>query len=53
MIRANHQCMTLRIVNQPTATMVTTHFTGVFETAQSWRDRFLQAVQAPQGDCHV
>jgi len=50
MIRANHQCMTLRAVNQPTATMVTTHFTGVFETAESWRDRFLQAVQAPQGE---
>jgi len=47
MIRANHQCMTLRAVNQPTAAMVTTHFTGVFETAQSWRTRFLQAVQAP------
>ena len=50
MIRATHQCMTLRDVNQPAATMVTTHFTGVFETAQNWRDRFLQAVQVPQGD---
>jgi GTP cyclohydrolase I len=50
MIRATHQCMTLRDVNQPSATMVTTHFTGVFDTAQDWRDRFLQAVQAPQGD---
>jgi hypothetical protein len=29
---------------------VTTHFTGVFDTAQDWRDRFLQAVQVPQGD---
>jgi len=47
MVRATHQCMTLRAVNQPAAVMVTTHFTGVFETAQSWRDRFLQAVQAP------
>ena len=46
MIRATHQCMTLRAVNQPAAVMVTTHFTGVFETAQGWRDRFLQAVQA-------
>jgi GTP cyclohydrolase IA len=45
MIRATHQCMTLRDVNQPSATMVTTHFTGVFDTAQDWRDRFLQAVQ--------
>ncbi len=50
MIRANHQCMTLRAVNQPAATMVTTHFTGVFETTENWRDRFLQAVQVPQGE---
>jgi GTP cyclohydrolase IA len=47
MIVANHQCMTLRAVNQPAAAMVTTHFTGVFETSESWRDRFLQAVQMP------
>jgi GTP cyclohydrolase I len=45
MISATHQCMTLQAVNQPTATMVTTHFTGVFETTESWRNRFLQAVQ--------
>jgi GTP cyclohydrolase I len=50
MIRATHQCMTLRAVDQPTATMVTTHFTGVFETTESWRNRFLQAVQAAPGD---
>jgi GTP cyclohydrolase I len=50
MIRANHHCMTLRAVNQPSATMVTTHFTGVFETAESWRDRFLQAVHIPDAD---
>jgi hypothetical protein len=30
--------------------MVTTHFTGVFDTAESWRDRFLQAVHAPDAD---
>ena len=47
MIAANHQCMTLRAVNQPSAAMVTTHFTGVFATSESWRDRFLQAVQTP------
>ncbi len=47
MISAVHQCMTFRAVNQPGATMVTTHFTGVFETADSWRDQFLKAVQAP------
>jgi GTP cyclohydrolase IA len=50
MIRATHQCMTLRAVNQAGATMVTTHFTGVFETTENWRDRFLQAVQMPQGE---
>jgi len=53
MIRANHQCMTLRAVNQPAATMVTTHFTGLFDTAETWRNRFLQAVQVPQGDRYV
>jgi GTP cyclohydrolase I len=41
--------MTLRAVNQPAATMVTTHFTGVFEADTAWRDRFLQAVQVNPG----
>ena len=50
MIAARHQCMTLRAVNQPAATMVTTHFTGVFEADTAWRNRFLQAVQANPGD---
>ncbi len=50
MIAARHQCMTLRAVNQPAATMVTTHFTGVFETDAAWRDRFLQAVRGNPGD---
>jgi GTP cyclohydrolase IA len=50
MIRAVHQCMTLRAVNQPGATMETTHFTGLFQTSDSWRDRFLQAVQIPAAD---
>jgi GTP cyclohydrolase IA len=50
MIRASHQCMTLRAVNQPEAVMVTSHFTGVFETSDSWRNRFLRAVQMPQGE---
>jgi GTP cyclohydrolase I len=49
MIAARHQCMTLRAVNQPAATMVTTHFTGVFEADTAWRNRFLQAVQANPG----
>jgi GTP cyclohydrolase I len=42
--------MTLRAVNQPAATMVTTHFTGVFEADAAWRERFLQAVQTNAGD---
>jgi GTP cyclohydrolase I len=50
MVRAVHQCMTLRAVNQPTAAMETTHFTGVFETDESWRNRFLQAVQRPAAE---
>jgi GTP cyclohydrolase I len=50
MISAVHQCMTLRAVNQPGATMVTTHFTGVFRTDESWRDRFLKVVQGPHSE---
>jgi GTP cyclohydrolase I len=42
--------MTLKAVNQPAATMVTSHFTGVFETEAAWRDRFLNAVQASSSD---
>lgn len=50
MIRATHQCMTLRAVNQPEAVMETTHFTGVFETDESWRERFLLAVRPHRSD---
>ncbi len=50
MVRARHQCMTLRAVNQPTSEMVTTHFTGVFDTDHTWRERFLRAVQTPSRD---
>ncbi len=50
MIRATHQCMTLRAVNQPDAVMETTHFTGVFETEATWRERFLLAVQPRRAD---
>ena len=48
MIRATHQCMTLRAVNQPAAIMETTHFTGVFDADECWRQRFLDAVR-PRG----
>jgi len=49
MIRAAHQCMTLRAVNQPEAIMETTHFTGVFDKDESWRRRFLDAVRLRAG----
>lgn len=45
MVRASHQCMTLRAVNQPEAVMETTHFTGVFHSDDKWRQRFLDAVR--------
>jgi GTP cyclohydrolase I len=50
MVRARHQCMTLRAVNQPSSVMVTTHFTGVFDKDPHWRERFLQAVQGQARD---
>jgi GTP cyclohydrolase I len=49
MIRATHQCMTLAAVNQPSAVMETTHFTGVFAKEESWRQRFLEAVRPRSG----
>lgn len=49
MIRAAHQCMTLRAVNQPDAIMETTHFTGVFAKDDGWRQRFLDTVQPRSG----
>lgn len=49
MIRAAHQCMTLRAVNQPAAVMETTHFTGVFDKDEGWRQRFLDAVRLRAG----
>ena len=49
MIRAAHQCMTLRAVNQPGAIMETSHFTGVFADDESWRRRFLDAVRERPG----
>ena len=49
MIRAAHQCMTLRAVNQLEAVMETTHFTGVFQEQESWRHRFLDAVRQRAG----
>lgn len=41
LIDASHECMTTRGVNKPDVSMVTTRFTGVFESDASWRQRFL------------
>jgi GTP cyclohydrolase IA len=47
LIRAQHQCMSLRAVNQATSVMETSHFTGVFDANDDgYRDRFLKAVQS-------
>jgi GTP cyclohydrolase I len=42
--------MTLKAVNQPAALMVTSHFTGIFDTDAAWRDRFLRAVEPNAGN---
>ena len=41
LIESNHQCMTTRGVHKSDVSMVTTRFTGVFETDTDLRDRFL------------
>ena len=47
LIDAQHQCMTTRGVHKPDVSMVTTRFTGAFETDRDLRDRFL--TQTRQG----
>ena len=41
LIDAQHQCMTTRGVHKPDVSMVTTRFTGAFETDRGLRNRFL------------
>ena len=41
LIDAQHQCMTTRGVHKPDVSMVTTRFTGAFETNRDLRNRFL------------
>jgi len=41
LIDAQHQCMTTRGVHKPDVSMVTTRFTGAFETDRDLRNRFL------------
>lgn len=41
MIEAVHQCMSLRGVQKPNVATITTHFTGIFEQQQDYKDRFM------------
>ena len=41
LIDAQHQCMTTRGVHKPGVSMITTRFTGAFETDRDLRNRFL------------
>ena len=42
LIDAQHQCMTTRGVRKPDVSMVTTRFTGVFQTDVNLQRRFLE-----------
>lgn len=44
LVRAEHQCMSMRGVRQRGAVTVTSQFLGCFQNEASWRDRFLQQV---------
>ena len=48
LIEAEHQCMSMRGVHQPGVATITTRFTGVFGNDASYRDRFLEMVNAPR-----
>ena len=45
LIDAQHQCMTTRGVHKPGVSMVTTRFTGLFETDAELRARFMNQAQ--------
>ena len=45
MIDAVHQCMSLRGVQKPNVSTITTKFTGVFKTDQHLQNRFMRLVQ--------
>ena len=45
LIDAQHQCMTTRGVRKPDVSMVTTRFTGVFQTNTNLQRRFLEQAQ--------
>lgn len=50
MMRAEHQCMSMRGVRQRGVETITMRFLGVFETEDAWRQRFLAVVQRPESD---
>jgi GTP cyclohydrolase IA len=45
MIDAVHQCMSLRGVQKPNVSTITTKFTGVFKTDQHLQNRFMRLIQ--------
>lgn len=45
MLRAEHQCMSMRGVRQRKVETVTMRLLGLFETDEAWRQRFLAVVQ--------
>ncbi len=45
MIEAVHQCMSLRGVQKPNVSTITTKFTGVFKTDTHLQDRFMRLIQ--------
>ena len=45
MIEAVHQCMSLRGVQKPNVSTITTKFTGVFKTDNHLQERFMRLVQ--------
>lgn len=45
LVDAAHQCMTTRGVKKPNVSMLTTRFTGVFESDSDLRNRFYQQIQ--------
>ncbi len=45
MIEADHQCMSIRGVNKPGSSTVTTTFSGIFKECQNTRERFLKLIE--------
>lgn len=45
LVDAKHQCMTTRGVKKPSVSMVTTQFTGVFQSDDQLKERFYRHIQ--------